>query len=148
MARAKVRYVSSILQNGLKLPQHIGLKWYGIYFADRVVKSLSYCDYSTAGRSQHLFLCDVLFDKVYKTKCLAKSAPSGSQSVKGKGYRIPDQAWNMKIDVFTWPLGPSVNANGNHISFNEYIVYDQTQVQPKYLIKFKYSTEKVTYNMY
>lgn len=142
----KVPYVSSILQNGLKLPQHRGLFGAGIYFADRVSKSVAYCDYSRTGHG-YLFLCDVLLDKVYEANSLFSSSPS-KQSVKGMGNHIPDPGWNMKIDGCTWPLGRTIKTSGHPLDLNEYVVYNQTQVQPKYLIKFEYSYEPVTYKLY
>lgn len=51
--------LESIFKEGLKLPSHGGMFGKGIYFADRVTKSVQYTDCRRSGRTGTLLLCEV-----------------------------------------------------------------------------------------
>lgn len=162
----------AILENGLKLPPSHGQMFgSGIYFADRVSKSCQYCDNAyVIGGEAYLLLCDVLLGKVYKAYeamatltgppevdpeavvdgdgVVVPSSPF--TSVKGCGLNVPDYQWDQFIDGCIWPLGPTIvnpditaEKKITALKFNEYIVYDASRVQPKYLVKVEFTPHPV-----
>lgn len=153
----KRRCLTNILQNGLRMPTYSGQMFGpGIYFADRVSKSCNYCDRNADGG--FLLLCDVLLGTSYESHNAIprlRSSPLkpggiATQSVLGLGRRIPDPGWDMKIDGTIWPMGRTVDRNDSsaYLQFNEYIVYDSSQVVPKYLVKFQVTQSPVRSILY
>ncbi|RXG61425.1 Poly [ADP-ribose] polymerase 2 [Armadillidium vulgare] len=119
----------------------------GIYFADMASKSANYCMPSYQNKTGILVLCDVslgkcreLLDADYK----ADKLPSGYHSVKGLGKTAPDLKNSVTLsDGVVVPLGPGVdtkiqNKSGYTLQYNEYIVYDVSQVKIKYLFKIEF----------
>ncbi|KAB7505693.1 Poly [ADP-ribose] polymerase 2 [Armadillidium nasatum] len=119
----------------------------GIYFADMASKSANYCMPSYQNKTGLLVLCDVslgkfreLLDADYK----AEKLPSGYHSVKGLGKTAPDPKNSVTLsDGVVVPMGPGVdtkiqNKSGYTLQYNEYIVYDVSQVKIKYLFKIEF----------
>jgi len=124
----------------------------GIYFADTFDKSYGYCQnysYNARDNTKLILLCEValgspleLYNADYITKL---DAPY--KSVKGCGRQGPDPAYNEVLaNGAIVPLGKSIqykykNEKGERIdpalSYNEYIVYDISQVRMRYLIQVK-----------
>lgn len=63
--------------------------------------------------------------------------PSGMHSVKGIGQTCPDITTSK--DGVIVPMGqPKLQNNAAYLHFNEYIVYNEAQVNMKYLVKVKF----------
>lgn len=126
----KKRFVTKILENGLKLPKEHGQMFgTGIYFADRISKSCGYTDdgwalvganiLPTSKLESYLLLCDVLLGEMHKstvalpkttappTTCGWGQGPVEFNSVKGCGINVPDIEWQKEVDRAIWPLGPT-----------------------------------------
>jgi len=167
---SKFSNVRSILEQGLKLPEvdiasHSNpLFGNGIYFADRVSKSVFYCSNSYVGEGC-LFLCDVLLGTSYPSRQVLygiTSPPSGYESVKGIGKYVPGPHQSTlcrkgKFYGADIPLGKTIpnpdpsllpsGINGYNINYNEYVVYDPDKVNIKYLVYFKFTDEPFVYSI-
>ncbi len=151
----KTKHLKSILEKGLRLPQDDTA---GLFFADRVAKSCFYNDegpdFEKTGKMGYLLLCDVLLGRMYTghLRYGARAAPPieifnmfgmkmlvPCQSVFSRAIRIPDPKYNVMVDGCEWPLGPTVCDWDNFFNFNEYMIYDAKQVQPKFLLKIEYT---------
>jgi len=124
----------------------------GIYFADSFEKSYGYCQsysYNARDDTKLLLLCEVALGQsldLYRANYITKlDAPY--KSVKGCGTAGPDPKHNEVLaNGAIVPLGKRIqytykNENGERISptlrFNEYIVYDISQVRVRYLVQIK-----------
>jgi ankyrin repeat protein/predicted DNA-binding WGR domain protein len=151
-----------ILTQGLKIapPEAPSTGWMfgkGVYFADCFAKSSGYSapmfsydlDNSKFGNTCLILLCEVVLGKtqdLYQANYEADKLPRGYLSTKGVGQTSPDP----KGSIFTpngteVPLGSlkpvEVPANVyTHLAYNEYIVYDTSQIRLKYLIQYKSSS--------
>jgi len=154
---SKVLNFMGILSQGLRIaPPEAPATGYmfgkGIYFADTFAKSYAYCnDWSSRGTdgSKFLILCEValgdtldLFESNYITNLAAPY-----KSVKGCGRQGPDPAHNIVLaNGAIVPLGTQINYEykdyaGKRVNpalgYNEYIVYDISQVRMRYLVQVK-----------
>ncbi|EDQ88218.1 uncharacterized protein MONBRDRAFT_26401 [Monosiga brevicollis MX1] len=115
-----------ILSQGLRIaPPEAPVTGYmfnkGIYFADMCSKSANYCHASRNASTGLLLLAEVpLGESVVKT-----SADCNIRLPKGKDGRV------------TVPLGKATSADVSRtdLLYNEYIVYDESQVQLRYLVR-------------
>jgi len=114
----------------------------GIYFADCVSKSASYCRTSKEAPTGIMLLnevalgrmCELLDDKYMEkpqpgtdsTKALGATAPDPNQDIFWNGVKIPRGA----------PKHTGIRSSCSH---NEFIVYDVAQVHIKYLLKIKFN---------
>ncbi|KHJ46115.1 Poly(ADP-ribose) polymerase catalytic domain protein [Trichuris suis] len=116
----------------------------GIYFADMVTKSANYC-YATKDEPYgYLLLCEVALGNVLELKNAKylEKLPTGKHSVKGIGETMPDPAEQETTDDgVVIPLGKPVASNVKKTSllYNEYIVYDISQLHIKFLVKLKFN---------
>ncbi|XP_053558208.1 poly [ADP-ribose] polymerase 2 [Bombina bombina] len=144
-----------ILSQGLRVaPQEAPVTGYmfgkGIYFADVSSKSANYC-FSSREKNVGLLLlsevalgeCNELLNADYDAQIKLK----GKHSTKGLGRSIPDLKNCIVHDGALVPLGPLMetgvkNDAGYTLNYNEYIVYDSSQVRMKYLlqVQFNYSS--------
>ena len=71
----------------------------------------------------------------------AVNLPEGKNSTKGVGRSAPDPKKAVEKDKVRIPMGPGIPGNvpGAHFQFNEYIVYDETQVKIKYLLRVRFN---------
>eukprot|EP01126_Amoeba_proteus_P002837 TRINITY_DN10914_c0_g1_i2.p1 TRINITY_DN10914_c0_g1~~TRINITY_DN10914_c0_g1_i2.p1 ORF type:complete len:394 (+),score=95.10 TRINITY_DN10914_c0_g1_i2:68-1249(+) len=113
----------------------------GLYFADMYEKSSSYC----SGSPSMLLLCEVALGTM--KECInpeyVEQLPPSFNSVKGVGRNYPD--FNDSIVLpsgVTIPLGKKLSwkpASENQpeptLRFNEYIVYNVSQVRMRYLVE-------------
>uniref|UniRef100_A0A915LW22 Poly [ADP-ribose] polymerase n=1 Tax=Meloidogyne javanica TaxID=6303 RepID=A0A915LW22_MELJA len=138
---------AGILSQGLRIaPPEAPVTGYmfgkGIYFADMVTKSANYC-YAMSGEGL-LLLCDVALGEIQEevdAKDL-KKPKRGKNSVKGIGGTFPNPKENVQFDEMTIPCGKPINSEKKKLSllYNEYIVYDESQVQLRYIVRVKFDS--------
>ncbi|EFA82774.1 polyADP-ribosyltransferase [Heterostelium album PN500] len=111
----------------------------GIYFADCVSKSASYCFTTRENPTALMILCEVALGNMNELKNdqYMEKAPSGKHSTKALGMAAPDAKENKKIDNdITIPVGKIKNTGlSTSCSHNEFIVYDINQVKIRYILK-------------
>jgi poly [ADP-ribose] polymerase len=134
--------VVGILTNGLCInpatPVAITGKMFGtgLYFANVSTKSAGYTRISSGVGA--MFLCEVALGNMYELKNAQQvTLPSGKHSVRGLGRNTPltDTHVNLGNDV-TIPIG-KVEASPDTsftLQYDEFIVYDQSQVKLRYLV--------------
>ncbi|XP_050082523.1 poly [ADP-ribose] polymerase [Anopheles aquasalis] len=139
-----------ILTHGLKIaPPEAPVTGYmfgkGIYFADMVSKSANYCCTNPKDSTGLMLLCEVALGDMqeYTNAHYVNKLPANKHSVKGIGRTQPDpKAAHVRPDGVEIPLGKGVTDGklSSSLLYNEYIVYDVSQVNCKYLFKmnFKY----------
>ncbi len=145
---------TGILSQGLRIaPPEAPVTGYmfgkGVYFADMSSKSANYCWPSHTNNVGLLLLCEVAIgtpNEKLNADYNAADLPKGKHSTKGLGKVMPNPK-NAKTlsDGTLVPLGPGVDSKVNNpagytLQYNEYIIYDLTQIKMRYLarIKFKY----------
>lgn len=133
-----------ILTNGLKIspPEAIfsgSIFGKGIYFSDSVSKSVAYCRSAHSGMGLVL-LCEVaagLTDVRYKydsTKLI-----DYCESVQALGQYYPHPL-HIRPDGLKIPNGPLIQRKEiTGITFNEFVVSDESRVKIRYLIKLKFN---------
>ncbi|KAI7820300.1 poly polymerase catalytic domain-containing protein [Gamsiella multidivaricata] len=145
-----------ILSQGLRIaPPEAPVSGYmfdkGVYFADCVSKSANYCFTSGTNDTSLMLLCEVALGDMFKIEqsdCCAKtnSQKARKHSTKGCGLSYPDEADDVTIDddvkVQVGRLKTEVNNQGfgygYRLQYNEYIVYDTSQIKMRYLLKMKF----------
>lgn len=149
--------LEGIMQRGLRLPQNDTA---GLYFADRVAKGCFYTDEGHSkdldGKQGYVLLSDVLLGRMNSGHVThnSRAAPPirafdflgmkvlvPCQSVMVRAVRVPDPKGNVMVDGCEWPLGPTINNWDFFYQFNEFIVYDAKQVQPKFVMKVEFTEE-------
>lgn len=115
----------------------------GVYFADMVSKSANYCFASRESPSALILLCEVALGNQYERKSAeyVKKLPKNKHSTKGIGQTMPDpRETHVTEDGVEIPLGRGVYSRKSktNLLYNEYIVYDTSQVQMKYLINVEF----------
>lgn len=144
-----------ILSQGLRVaPPEAPITGYmfgkGIYFADMSSKSANYCFTNQRSNIGLLLLsevalgdCNELRDADYE----AHKLPAGKHSTKGLGQTGPNPTNAVSLNGVTVPMGPvsrtGVGKQGSYsLLYNEFIVYDPSQVRMRYLLKvqFNYSS--------
>ena len=96
-------------------------------------------------------MCEVTLgnpNELYNACYNANELPKGKHSVKGLGKVAPDLKNCHKLEDGTVvPLGPGVDTGiekkhpggGWCLQYNEYIVYDLSQIKMRYLAKIKFN---------
>ncbi|KAA8912459.1 poly polymerase catalytic domain-containing protein [Sphaerosporella brunnea] len=154
-----------ILSQGLRIaPPEAPVNGYmfdkGIYLADIVSKSANYCCASQSANTGLLLLCEAqlgdpmleLTNAAYDAATRCKNA--GSLATKGIGRTQPSQ-WedagkalgNPELEGVLMPkvsgketdITKDVNPPGAYLQYNEYIVYDISQVKIRYLFRCKFN---------
>jgi len=145
---SKVAVFASILSTGLRIMPHSGGRvGRGLYFADIIGKSASYCGlHNNIGL---VLLNEVALGKINEITMDDSSLvkpPAGYDSVRACGTIQPDDKNDWKDTKLSqsghpvvWPLG-KIGNTGAKSSFmhNEYLVYDQEQVNMKYLLMLQW----------
>ncbi|VEL34422.1 unnamed protein product [Protopolystoma xenopodis] len=112
----------------------------GVYFADMVSKSANYCFTCSSSPEGMLLLCEVALGRMHQCNC-ANGQPLSSKfdSRKGCGTNIPDSATHYTSgENVVYPIGkPIVSSSNSNLFYNEYIVYNTSQIKQKYLIRFR-----------
>ena len=138
---------AGILSKGLRIaPPEAPVTGYmfgkGVYFADMVSKSANYCCTSRSNNTGLLLLCDVALGNMYERTSAEyiEKLPAGKHSTKGLGKTEPDPSDFSEIDGSHIPLGKGVKKDlESDLLYNEYIVYDVSQIQAKYLLQMKFN---------
>ncbi|QQP50788.1 Poly polymerase, partial [Caligus rogercresseyi] len=127
---------AGILSQGLKIaPPEAPVTGYmfgkGIYFADMISKSANYCHASK--KKTQGSLCSVMWPwgTLYEKKSAeyVEKLPPGKHSTKGIGKTQPDPSDFTEIE----------GSRDSDLLYNEFIVYDVSQVQCKYLFRMKFN---------
>ena len=133
----------------------------GIYFTDIYSKAFNYTtgmNYHSLSTSQrrkikapkkYMFLCEVALGKskvLYNAENVTDIPNSKVHSVLGYGKESPDPLENVYLPSgCVVPLGKNINAREPKLpqgqwwglNYNEYVVYDATQVRIRYLVELK-----------
>lgn len=143
---SRVSNFVSILSKGLRIaPKEAPSTGYmfgkGIYFADIVSKSANYCHPSHGQNFGLMLLCDVALGKSQNPRYAAdiEGLPNeNEQSVKGCGEIFPTEY--TTLDGLKIAVGGLQKADfPTSLKYNEYIVYNISQVKMKYLVKLKFN---------
>jgi len=122
----------------------------GVYFADMVSKSANYCFTSQGNDVGYMLLCDVALGDMFNLFQADFYADQNSKnahclSTKGCGRAVPDPAGFETLDDGTVvPCGKQTTADADvqrqtTLQYNEFIVYDVSQIRARYLIKMKFN---------
>lgn len=125
----------SILANGLQICPQVNGSMFGrgLYFADMISKSVAYCTPAPPENIALLALCEVALGNIQQGY-----HNMAADSVQGAGATQPDPAQaHIRVDGSIIPLGKPIQAPGNGLAFNEFIVYNEAQVNIQYLVKVK-----------
>lgn len=138
---------ASILSNGLKIaPPGVAITGNyfgkGIYFADMISKSANYC-YQLKNNVGFLLLCEVALGNMqeHKTSFPVVKLPNNYNSLKGIGNTFLDSSKSIHFqNKFNVPLGKPITDQSinSRLLHNEYVVYDESQVNIKYLVQVKF----------
>eukprot|EP01103_Thecamoeba_quadrilineata_P010815 TRINITY_DN243_c1_g1_i3.p1 TRINITY_DN243_c1_g1~~TRINITY_DN243_c1_g1_i3.p1 ORF type:complete len:1196 (+),score=236.79 TRINITY_DN243_c1_g1_i3:5-3592(+) len=114
----------------------------GLYFADMVAKSATYCRVPPGSQNEGiLLLVEVALGKTYeitKPEYMVKP-PDPYHSTKCCGKTAPDPSQTYDLDGVMVPLGKgSASGISSYMNFNEFIVYDTKQAQLRYILKVKF----------
>ncbi|KAI0353197.1 PARP-domain-containing protein [Trametes cingulata] len=147
---------AGILKQGLRIaPPEAPVTGYmfgkGVYFADMMSKSANYCHAYLSDNTGLLLLCEVAAKPFYEQHQANYNADqdckkAGARSTKGLGRSQPG-AWqdagaalnNPDLRGCHMPKGPAVNVSDTRVTlqYNEYIVYDTSQIRLRYLLMVK-----------
>ncbi|KAJ7171802.1 poly polymerase catalytic domain-containing protein [Mycena crocata] len=148
---------AGILKQGLRIaPPEAPVTGYmfgkGVYFADMMSKSAGYCYPSLSKNIGLLLLCEVAAKPFYERVTAEYDADKGCKknkknSTKGLGRTQPgkwkDAGKALENDDLVgchMPDGPGQDTpipSGGYLQYNEYIVYDSSQIRLKYLLMVK-----------
>ena len=120
----------------------------GVYFADLSSKAANYC-HATAGSPYGvLLLCEVATGTPHALKSAKYLArpPSPCHSVKGVGRSEPRPSASAPLDsaaltpvvLHAGPPTPAEGAEGSKLLYNEWVVYEESQIKIRYLLKVKF----------
>ncbi|GFY74230.1 poly polymerase tankyrase [Trichonephila inaurata madagascariensis] len=116
----------------------------GIYFADMFKKSQNYCVQHYSSKVKSILLCEVALGDIKEVDYNLVVDPAEKyDSVKAVGHRQPDPSQTVYWKGMTVPIGTPVNVleqgtstSHHYLNFNEYVVYNASQVCIRYLIQF------------
>lgn len=112
-----------------------------------VSKSANYCFTNKNNPTGILLLCEVALGEsreLLRSDYHANNLPAGKSSTKGLGRTIPDPSHSTAIGDVYVPYGKPIQDTGDDLNqrsllYNEYIVYDVSQIRIKYLIRTKFN---------
>lgn len=141
---------AGILSQGLRIaPPEAPITGYlfgkGIYFAEAVSKSATYCYAKTSNNEGLLLLCEVALgnpQEYFQPTCVT-SLPDGKHSVKGCGAIMTDpKDVEITPDGVIIPYGKCISSKQkSSLQFNEFIVYTTEQVKMRYLLRVNFDFE-------
>ena len=114
----------------------------GVYFTDVVHKAADYSAFLNSNKIWLIALCDVALgqtnDLIDENESLSlETLPQGAKSTKGCGQFVP--TLNIDLNGSKLQLGPLKDEGNNYnLTHNEYIVYDEDQIQLKYLFMLEF----------
>lgn len=131
-----------LLSNGLKIAPpdvHPNGQCFGkgLYFADCIGKSANYCSFSEQNVGL-LLLCEVALgnSKEVTVPQQISQLENGTHSIKCTGRRYVS-GFKKRPDGLLIPDGRLKHYDGLHMQYNEFIVYNESQVRIKYLVMVK-----------
>lgn len=131
--------IVGIMTNGLKLPQRGGMFRKGIFFSDSVSRSVHFCGPSISTVDTFMLLCEVALGRCEDARAIRSygidDRPDSFQRLGSYNPRTN----HVRPDGLIVPNGELElrDPSNNFGSFNEYILYDESRVKIKYLIKIK-----------
>ncbi|EIM92706.1 PARP-domain-containing protein [Stereum hirsutum FP-91666 SS1] len=146
---------AGILRQGLRIaPPEAPVSGYmfgkGVYFADMVSKSAGYCHTHLSDGTGLLLLCEVAAKPFFEQENANYNADKDCKAnnklcTLGLGQWRPevwkdagDALGNDALKGCVMPEGPAVQDPKHHsLWYNEYIVYDTSQIRLRYMIMFK-----------
>jgi len=144
-----------ILSQGLRIaPPEAPVTGYmfgkGVYFADLVSKSANYCHTSPENPIGIMLLSEVAMGEMWELKAakFITHLPKPCMSVKGVGKSGPDPFQTKFItsdgNTVAIPLGKIIptEVTDTELLYNEFIVYNTTQIRMKYLLKLQWHYKK------
>lgn len=147
---SKLSNYAGILNQGLKgAPLEAPASGYilgkGIYFTDASSKCALNLNWQQTGNTGLMLLCDVALGNQHKLKRPSPTAsqlPEGTHSVLGVGMHGPQKLNESPTkEGYVIPNGPikATNERDTMFTFNEYVVYNPSQVRMRYLVKCKFN---------
>ena len=137
------------MSHGLKIaPREAPVTGYmfgkGIYFADMVSKSANYCYTNLQNPTGLMLLSEVALGDTHDltNSVYIEKLPKDKHSTKGIGKTQPNPAeFHTRKDGVVIPLGtPYIDTQlKTDLLYNEYIVYDEAQVNIQYMLKLKFN---------
>ncbi|KAF6175035.1 hypothetical protein GIB67_039583 [Kingdonia uniflora] len=114
---------------------------------DMVSKSAQYCFTDKNNPVGLMLLSEVALGEVYELKKSAyiEKLPEGKHSTKGLGKMIPQPSEYMKwTEEVVVPCGKPVPSKikASELMYNEYIVYDTSQVKMQFLLKVRFNHKR------
>ena len=117
----------------------------GIYFSDTVTKSANYCNATTDYPFGLLILSEVALGTMLEKleSEYLEDLPQGYSSTKGVGKLMPETSTTVQSTPASnsiqveCPMGPLVENTGakkSELQYNEFIVYNEAQVNMRYLV--------------
>lgn len=117
----------------------------GVYFADMIAKSACYCRAESTNMDALILLCEVACGNPNEKSYFdynAAQLPPGTHSTYGMGSNYPDPSKEIvDDDGVVIPMGPRAkNGDGKQrgIGYDEWIVYNKSQIKMKYLLRCKF----------
>eukprot|EP01112_Ceratiomyxa_fruticulosa_P015741 TRINITY_DN4671_c0_g1_i1.p1 TRINITY_DN4671_c0_g1~~TRINITY_DN4671_c0_g1_i1.p1 ORF type:complete len:930 (+),score=212.19 TRINITY_DN4671_c0_g1_i1:193-2982(+) len=115
----------------------------GVYFADCISKSGSYCFTTATAPTGLMILSEVALGTMNELKndTYMEKAPPGTHSTKALGMAHPDPKHDQLLEGsdIKVPLGKIVPSGlKTACTHNEFIVYDVAQVHIKYMLRIKF----------
>lgn len=124
----------------------------GAYFADVVSKSANYCFTSPHSNTGLMLLCEVALGDMFKLEqsdyyAKSHSEAAGKHSTKGLGLAYPDETGDVMIDDDVRVQAGLLTTEqkqgmGYRLAYNEYIVYNTSQIKMRYLIRMKFDYKR------
>ncbi|KAF9310666.1 Poly [ADP-ribose] polymerase 2 [Podila horticola] len=129
----------------------------GAYFADCVSKSANYCFTNPSDNTGLMLLCEVSLGDMFELQNADYNAKNNSvnakkHSTKGCGRTYPDEAQDVIIEndlrVQAGTLKdknqpqPGFGFGFGGLQYNEYIVYNTSQIKMRYLLKMRFDYKK------
>ncbi|KAH7913845.1 hypothetical protein BJ138DRAFT_1145132 [Hygrophoropsis aurantiaca] len=149
---------AGILKQGLRIaPPEAPSTGYmfgkGVYFADMMSKSANYCYAYLSGNIGVLLLCEVAvrpfleqtganYNADHQCKTAKKRATKGIGMTQPTNWQDAGMVLeNKELEGCYMPKGPpsQVPTPGAYLQYNEYIVYDPSQIRLRYLLMVKMS---------
>lgn len=151
---SRITSFAKILKEGLKISDVEGMFGKGIYFADVADKSASYCYAHETDGIGLMVLCEVALGNEFEWYEHLKEPPNGFNSIFAVGkFRFPEEysgselkilqkIKTTQIDGVNIPKGKPEEMDIEEgkepiIDCNEFVVYNENQVEIRYLVKLK-----------
>jgi predicted DNA-binding WGR domain protein len=148
---SRLSNIIGILSQGLRVaPPEAPVSGYmfgkGIYLADMYSKSRGYCSSGSKQEPAYMLLCEAALGEMFPCRqAMYMDQPQqGTSSTWGVGRKAPD--WTNRMvepGGAAVPAGaareaPQGEGGGYSLNYNEFIVYDTSQIRSRYLIELEF----------